>query len=739
MTNQLTPYLIAPQKMGLERNVEPFFIPEKAFSQLENAFIWRGRLKRRFGSIPLTSPLGSRLRLSVGTTDASGNITGMPPGNRFRVGQMFSIGNVLFTIFQNGAMKRTDGSTATATFNTNMGAFVINDAPSNAVCYFYPSDPVMGIFYRNQAAILDDLLIAFDLQFAYTQDTSGAWIRLSENDSMGNDNGIWTGDDQQFPWVTHYRGANAFDNFLYVVNNVDPIKYLPQESSVWQNLRPQLNSIGTNRYLETARIVLSYRDRLLAFNTKEGATPQTAQQYQNRVRWCQQGNPIEMDAWYDTIIGKGSFLDAPTEEPIISAFRLKETLIVYFEKSTWELSYTGNRILPFRWNSINPNLGSKSTFSVVGFDTSVLALGVNGVHGCDGINVSRIDAKIPDQVYSLYERTGGLEKSHGIRDFYNQVVYWTYVDTDSPNLTTNETYPSKILCYNYENETWAIFNESFTCFSYGRARNGLRWMDISEQWQNYNVEWSSSRVAPYRDIVAGNQQGFTFILTRNFGGNAPSLYVTDITQDSNGLYNVRATDHNVRSMDILRLENAVYDSGTISPIFLQVESINGKNQFKVSVKTGNIPTTTYLGNGTLRKMTGFKVKTKNFNPGTELGRQFSFPYVDFLLDSTREGEITLDYTIDTDNNGSIYEQSESNVLLGDTRHNILSTKPEQMLFEHNNNDQIWHRYHTQAQAQFLQFSFSLSEEQLLDYQIANSDFQMHAFILYAEPQGRITG
>jgi len=46
-------------------------------------------------------------------------------------------------------------------------------------------------------------------------------------------------------------------------------------------------------------------------------------------------------------------------------------------------------------------LGSESTFSTVPFDKVLLSIGSTGVHACNGVNVERIDNKIPNEVLKL--------------------------------------------------------------------------------------------------------------------------------------------------------------------------------------------------------------------------------------------------------------------------------------------------------------------------------------------------
>ena len=71
-------FLIAPLNSGLETDRRPWLIPDEAFSRLRNAYNFRGRIRKRFGSEllqgsdavdPSIEQLLSRLRINIGTTD----------------------------------------------------------------------------------------------------------------------------------------------------------------------------------------------------------------------------------------------------------------------------------------------------------------------------------------------------------------------------------------------------------------------------------------------------------------------------------------------------------------------------------------------------------------------------------------------------------------------------------------------------------------------------------------------
>ena len=45
-----TPFLIADFKTGLDRSLEPWILPRDAFPNLENAYLFRGVIRKRGGS-----------------------------------------------------------------------------------------------------------------------------------------------------------------------------------------------------------------------------------------------------------------------------------------------------------------------------------------------------------------------------------------------------------------------------------------------------------------------------------------------------------------------------------------------------------------------------------------------------------------------------------------------------------------------------------------------------------------
>ena len=156
------------------------------------------------------------------------------------------------------------------------------------------------------------------------------------------------------------------------------------------------------------------------------------------------------------------------------------------------------------------------------FDTSLVGIGDKGVIECDSFKSNRIDIKIPDLVFDFSNTNEGPKRVHGIRDFFNRLAYWTY-----PLKGNGTIYPNRRLCYNYENDSWAIFTDSFTCFGNYQPQVSRTWANSKFAWQEANFPWLN-RPALFPAIVGGNQQGYVLILNQQTT-NEESLTITGIT------------------------------------------------------------------------------------------------------------------------------------------------------------------------------------------------------------------
>ena len=787
-------FLIAPLKSGLVTNTKSWQIMDDAFEYLQNAYIFRGRLRKRFGSQLMgpteANPLTSRLRVSIGTTDGvTGNLgaTNLPGGTpQLAIGQIFSVGTVIFTvtILGNVATLTTDPTITGAinsTANPNTFAIVGNGVTNLATAvYWYPSLPVMGITQYEIGAINNHPTYAFDTQFAYA--FSSGWNRSGT--------AVWKGNDTNYFWADNWQGVTG-DPVLFVTNfnftvgagtpaaTDDPIWWL--DGTTWTSLPgtvagggffflPGNSAVKTGPFVQTARIIIAFKNRLVLLNTVENNNVNgtgaggVATQYVNRCRFSFNGSPFARNAWYEpnqmdssgsvvnnnNIAAGAGYIDATTEEAIISAEFIKDRLIVYFERSTWELVYTQNEVLPFIWQKLNTELGSQSTFSTVPFDRDVLTIGNTGVHACNGSNVRRIDEKIPDKIFEFETRSGGTLRTAGIRDYFNELVYWAYVaDFEQPF----QKYPNQVLVYNYANDSWAVNDDCFMCFGYFEQATDETWASSAPiTWENFDGDWVSNLFqANQRQMLGGTPEGFVLQIDSEQDRNAPSMSITDIEFNGTATLTLTIINHNLDpeptedtfDMDFILIENVVATTAAMAALngtIFQVLSVTDANTITIATQPPLVlpNTEVYAGGGTAARVSNIQINSKNFNPYADQDNNVYVAKADFAVERTVAGAITVDYKTSYAPNLMLNDGGSlgTNTIMGN---GILETSPyDPQLYPFETfQDLLWHPIYFQSSGEFIQFVMYFNLNQMLTNGVVLSPFQLQAICLYTQKVGRM--
>jgi len=736
-------FLIAPFESGLVKNMEPWLTPEDSFEQLNNAYVFRGKVKKRFGSKYTGSggsegfeQLKSRLRIQVDTTDGSGNCNTSPiPGAIFKVGQLYSIADEIFTVVDVSAGAQdllTTGSATVATFNITTKTLIINGAGATKAVYFYPSEPVMGFAMHEKGTINDHTAYAYDTQFAY-KFASTYWVRAGAQ--------TYTGDNTQYFWTTNWDGLTPETTAMFSTNfHEDDYMRYTLEGTTWTEFKPQYNVNGTATLynIKTARIILPFKNRLILLNTVETkANATTYTSYTNRCRYSHNGSPLgtfPTSAWYESgevgYTGAG-YLDAPTEESIIAAEFIKDRLIVYFERSTWELAYTANEVLPFVWQKLNTELGSESTFSSVPFDKHILNVGANGIHACNGLNVERIDSKIPDELFKDLNISAAIVRVHGIRDYYSELVYWT-LPRSQPDDTNN--FADKVLVYNYKNDTWSLNDDAITSMGYMEQTISDVWEGDYQTWEDDDKTWNSGlQLANHREVIAGNQQGFVFSIDDSSNSNASVLQVTAVSGDTLTIKN-----HNLMTGQYLKLSNMNGLTAGADGIYQITKATGASADDEVVLDVA--PTGTYKGGGTAARVSQISIVSKEWNPYIDKGISFYLNKIDFCVSKTTNGEITVNYypastDLDLVEAGELSDSNLSTYIL-ETRPYVDSDGNPFYPLETLQN-RLWHSLYFQAYGFGVKIRINFSHEQLIDTSIAESAFELQGMVLETRPGGVI--
>lgn len=835
-------FLIAPIKFGLNTYGKSWLQPKDAFELLQNTYVFRGRLRKRFGTRMMgPSPLNTRLRISlaaagagkgitdgsgntptanttdiftvlndpgivlsigqmfsigaetftvgsvgnptvllgssktnVGTTDSSGNAAGVVPGAVGYIGQSFIIGTQLFTVVvANGALSTTGVGTGTfntatgtyaftgaaastaiffttslGTFDTGTGVWNFINASPFSVIYFYPSLPVMGIDQYLINSINNHPTYAFDTRYAYTF-AGGFWDRV---DPATN----WEGSDLNYFLMANWESVAGTKLFFVTNFNAtigvptvfdDPMYY--SNGTTFTSFSPLTIFLTGGNFVRTARIIVVFKNRLLLLNTIESnAAGNLNTAYVNRCRYSFNGSPLATNAWLEpnqttggtTAAGAG-YLDASTEEAIISAGFVKDRLIVYFERSTWELAYTGNEILPFVWQRLNNELGSQSTFSAIQFDTDLLAIGNTGVHACNGSNVRRIDEKIPDVIFQFEASNNAPLRTCGIRDYYTEMVYWAYVSND---IEATERFPNTILVYNYQLGSWSQNDDCFTTFGYFEQQEDITWASSEPStWEVINSAWNSNVLqANQRQILGGTPEGFIIQIDPESNRNAPSMSISNMGFASTGIVTLTIINHNLDAdptyldygNDYILIENVVGDTNLQTALngkIFSVRSVLDLNTITIDT-SGSVVAGAYLGGGTAARVSNIQIITKNFNPYVEENRSVYVAKADFAVQRTADGEITVDYATSSAPLPMISAGEASGSILGTS---VLETRPyDPVLYPlEQYQDLLWHPIYFQSSGEFIKLEMYFNNDQMRNPVISLAPFEIEAIALYCQP------
>lgn len=774
----LQPFYISGynEQSGLETDKKPFLLPDQAFALLENAYVWRERVKKRLGN----KFLGRLRRIIIAQSGGLINLVASPQTyNLFTLlgisgeNPQVQLGNQATITLVIGAQTLTDntgtglftiapaGNITVATINYSNGnitlAFTAPAAaqPVTITLNYFPGLPVMGIWQRETIEINNEPTMVWDTKYSYIFVGSVGTGGYQLFDST-----TWSGTDSDFFWAVNYRGVEPQDLIFFATNFVNNLANAMRytNGSGWQDFYPRI--AGDNAavpptaefFLTQARILIPYYGRLIALNVWESPADGTliapnfagGVNIRNRCRFSQIGPPIATgdptagDAWRTDLFGKGGFIDAPTSEAILGAQFFKNTLIVFFERSTWQLRYVGEYGLPFLWERISSDFGSESTFSPVLFDDGVLAVGDKAIITSSGINVKRIDEKIPDLVFTFRNDEEGTFRVHGIRDYQKQIVYWCY--PDSLNQETGQVFPNKVLVANYENQTFSIFRDNITTFGYFQPFNAITWDRLDIIWDDTDVFWDDAdNQSRFPFIIAGNQQGYIHIYqetTELTTQQSLAITAVDLTTIP-----IRLTiqNHNIQDEEVIYLSglaflnnsNAVIPTNLNDQIYLakriDLNTValfkwNGTNYVNNFSFTPNPLNYNYVGGGQIVIIPKMKIQTKDFNPYAPQGGQFKISYVDFQTDATEDAAMSINLYINSAVNQS------ANVLVGNKR--VETSLPAPYYPLGLESQYAWHRFFATSAGQYLRVEMTYDDVLMNEITTHESNFELNAMCLW---------
>lgn len=611
------------------------------------------------------------------------------------------------------------------TINYATGAVVIihtlgAGAAVNVAYNYYPSLPVMGCRTRELTAINDEESVFFDAVYAYEYN-SGIQGFQELNSSLAY---TWSGSNSNFFWTTNYW-QDANNNDLFWATNAsgatgDPMRYY--NGITWTDFEPAVD--GTN-FLEQALILIPFRGLLLALNTREGTTLAASESYPQRVRGSQIGTPLAADAWRDDTPGKGFYFDLPTNEAIQAVGFVRDNLVVFCERSSWLLSWTGDSLVPVIDQRENTDLGVESTFSVINFDDHIIGVGDKFIVGSDSINASVVNDKIPEFAFQIHNENEGHTRVQGVRNYNDRLAYWTY-----PDFRENGTYPNRMLIYNYEEKSWSFFRDNITCFGTFQSFTDEIWANVTWTWAEWTTTWNDGVIqSQFPDICGGNQHGFIMLMNKQQADDA-SMSIKAVTI-TNSQVVLTIPDHNLEEGEFIKLVGFIEDYADLNGIIYQIDVVTDDTISLFEYVNENfIPKNhaggTYLGCGRAEMVMNFRMLSKKFN-FIEQGKKILIGYVDLLLNQSDDAKFNINFYQD-------YRDSESMV-----RNPFWSQQVEPKTNEIDTPGQtkVFKKFYVGSAGNFVQYEITTSAANMVS-QPTGMTFQLDSIVLYVRPTGRLS-
>ena len=336
------------------------------------------------------------------------------------------------------------------------------------------------------------------------------------------------------------------------------------------------------------------------------------------------------------VVGAG-LISADTYELMKGQNVLGDMMILNFQRSTWSIEKTRDVFNPYFIRKIPSVLGTDSTFSTVAWNYTVKSIGKTGLIDTDGRQSLRFDNKIPyftrdDVDQNEFELIyGGLSRD-------NAQFMFSYRDAASQLTDTTQ---DKVLCYNYEEKTWSVYDQRFSVFGQTDEGQNLTWNDIDEtenpSWAEMDSTeeiWDKIGIGEStQKTLAGDNEGFIYQINTDYDDYF--VNISGITQAASAVITVDPSAFKLYDrVVIMNVEGMTEINGAIATVTASTDTT-------ITVNINSTGFTAYTGGGIVSKTIQFEAQLTTFNPYRDKGRKVYVSHMEFLL-NIDSGDVTIE-------------------------------------------------------------------------------------------------
>jgi len=500
MRSSYDPYPIFDIKQGLRLDKEPWLLGQDAFWHLFNWYLYQGVLGKRQGYTAFTATVAQtpaacgagvcgegkfgegRVTTSPGLpvmglyefyygTSSQSLIWDTKRLNRYNVtSKVCEDLTVLKVQFKTGTTEILAGDTITGATSSDtavVDAVILDDGSwsggdAHGTLVLSAADP--GAFEEDGETI----------------NVSGSSVAFIKGQASYE---LMSGSDADFIWFENWRDV------AYYTNNQDQImKYNGTHPTKFTIDLDVLG--GPDNDVNTCLLIFHIKNRILLLRTTEKGVS-----YPQRARWSDvttRGSPVRFTST--------NWSDAPRDDWIMGADFIGNELVVYFERGAMKLVYTGDDVIPFRWENIPSQEGCYATMSIAPFSDELICVGPTRFVACDGRDVYGIDDKIPDLMLTFNQ--DALEYCYTLVVEENRGFLTSYP-------SSGEDKPDMALWVNYEEDHFATWSLPIHTMGYSSLESTLSLDDmagISLDDLDYSLD-DKSLTAGYPTTLMGMRDG----------------------------------------------------------------------------------------------------------------------------------------------------------------------------------------------------------------------------------------
>lgn len=482
------------------------------------------------------------------------------------------------------------------------------------------------------------------------------------------------------------------------------------------------------RYICGANIILHFKSRLILFGVYTTSSAGDIVFDGGTIVYSGLGSPFytqlfpqngqsSAGAFYFSPVGVyGGFIDLQAGENIKAASLWLESILIDYQTFKIRLLSTPSATTPFIYENISAEFGGMSKTAALPFNNGTIAVSPRGFLITNTAGCARIDEDIPDMIYSISVQNNAYDRVIMQRDYQKELVYFTF-----PNARNENIFPDTTLVFNYHNNTWAQFNESFCCYGGLLNTTAVTWSSLTNPWYTYTQKWNSFGLGQQSlYYVGGNQQGFVLARDSQSGtAAATSLAIYAINSNILVVYS-----HNLEEGAVIRISGCIGDTSLNDKNFVVGVVIDENSFYFSGTGAGG-----YLGGGLIAIQDNFFIRTKAFNFGFEEAKSIAVNTIRIMtnINPDNVGEYTVLSFANTDSSQPVNVSTPEYSPLTLGKMKTAAFDDPDFSAEQSSQQFAWKRTSINTSGFVVQLLITMSLEQMLLFENASAPFSLHGF------------